>query len=290
MLRDPGNISYLKVLTVEKEPKIIELYNDEIQKVQHAYGTNGIVLEIELALSKAKDWIHCAVLLDGYNKALDFAIAAQKKSLDCYLLTVVERRFSQFYEKLKDRFPSNRDAVFSMVAPEAFDAFKKFAETHKGTISFSFKEQELRPNGLQPAYEFGWNHTTLQALKVDKSWTYLQVAYPQPFDPNLVMKQMNRYGDDIYWHHEMARMGGHVQIFALPLVRSNGRDHMYKLIEELEKKDDCTIYDPHVYTIEDGGMKEIDNNQIEFKKKADPYGLMNPGKTSGWSPEMVKQN
>ena len=78
MLRDPGNISYLKVLTVEKEPKIIELYNDEIQKVQHAYGTNGIVLEIELALSKAKDWIHCAVLLDGYNKALDFAIAAQK--------------------------------------------------------------------------------------------------------------------------------------------------------------------------------------------------------------------
>ena len=143
---------------------------------------------------------------------------------------------------------------------------------------------------MQPAYEFGWNHTTLQALKVDKSWTYLQVAYPQPFDPNLVMKQMRRYGDDIYWHHEMARMGGHVQIFALPLVRSNGRDHMYKLIEELEKKDDCTIYDPHVYTIEDGGMKEIDNNQIEFKKKADPYGLMNPGKTSGWSPEMAKQN
>ena len=157
-------------------------------------------------------------------------------------------------------------------------------------LSFSFKEQELRPNGLQPAYEFGWNHTTLQALKVDKSWTYLQVAYPQPFDPNLVMKQMNRYGDDIYWHHEMARMGGHVQIFALPLVRSNGRDHMYKLIEELEKKDDCTIYDPHVYTIEDGGMKELDNNQIEFKKKADPYGLMTPGKTSGWSPETAKQN
>ena len=50
-----GYISYLKVLTVEKEPKIIELYNDEIQKVQHAYGTNGIVLEMELALSKAKD-------------------------------------------------------------------------------------------------------------------------------------------------------------------------------------------------------------------------------------------
>ena len=63
---------------------------------------------------------------------------------------------------------------------------------------------------------------------------------------------------------------------------------MYNLINELEKKDDCTIYDPHVYTIEDGGMKEIDYNQIEFKKKADPHGLMNPGKTRGWLKEMAK--
>ena len=289
MLRDPGNISYLKVVTIEPKPKIIELHDEEIQKVQHAYGTNGIVLEMELALSKSKDWIHCAALFDGYDKALRFAMAAQEKSLDCYLLTVVERRFSKFYNKLSDRFPSDRDAVFSMIAPEEFEEFEKFVISQKGSISFSYKEEDLRPNGLQPAYEFGWNHTTLQALKMDKSWTYLQVAYPQPFDPNLVMKQMERYGEEIYWHHEMARMGGHVQIFALPLVKSKGREKMYELIDELESKDHCTIYDPHAYTIEDGGMKEIDNNQIEFKKLADPYGLMNPGKTRGWNDEMVKR-
>jgi len=46
MLRDPGNINYLKILTIEKQPQIIELYNEEIQKVQHAYGTNGIILEL----------------------------------------------------------------------------------------------------------------------------------------------------------------------------------------------------------------------------------------------------
>ena len=102
MLRDPGNISYLKVVTIEPKAKIIELHGEEIQKVQHAYGTNGIVLEMELALSKSKDWIHCATLFDGYDNALKFAMAAQEKSLDCYLLTVVERRFSKFYHKLSD--------------------------------------------------------------------------------------------------------------------------------------------------------------------------------------------
>ena len=117
----------------------------------------------------------------------------------------------------------------------------------------------------------------------------LRVKVPIVFDPELVTRQMERYGDDIYWHHEMARMHGHVQIFALPLVKHKGRTEMYKLIEELESKDGCTIYDPHVYTIEDGGMKEIDNNQIEFKRQADPYGLMNPGKTRGWTSEMAKK-
>ena len=290
MLRDPGNITYLKILSIEQEPKIIELYNDEIQKVQHAYGTNGIVLEMELALSKANDWLHCAVLFSGYDKALKFAINAQKKALDCYLLTVVEKRFSRFYKKLSNRFPSDKDAVFSMVAPEDFDRFKSLVQENEGIISFAFKEEELRNNGLQPAYEFGWNHTTLQALKVEDGWTYLQVAYPQPFASELVLRQMERYGDDIYWHHEMARMGGNVQIFALPLVRSKGKKEMYELISELESKDSCTIYDPHVYTIEDGGMKEIDMNQINFKKEADPYGLMNPGKTRGWVKEMNKKD
>jgi hypothetical protein len=91
-------------------------------------------------------------------------------------------------------------------------------------------------------------------------------------------------------HHEMARLEGEVQIFGLPLVRFEDRDAMYKLIAELEQVDGCDIYDPHAYTIEDGGMKEIDGVQIEFKKLADPYGLLNPGKTRGWTADMALSN
>ncbi|MFP4304050.1 FAD-binding oxidoreductase [Rhodosalinus sp.] len=288
MLRDPGNVTCVKVVTVEPEPKTIELHGDEIQKVQHAYGTNGIVTELELPLTQATDWLHCAALFDGYDTALRFAQGAQEEGLDCYLLTTVERRFAPYYRKFGDLFPDDRDAVFAMVAPEAMDRFRDKADGMGGRISFAMTKPEIREAGLQPAYECGWNHTTLQALKADKGWTYLQVAYPQPFDPDLVMRQMARYGDEIFWHHEMARMGGHIQIFALPLVRWRGRDAMYDLIAELEEKDGCTIYDPHTVTIEDGGMKEIDTAQIDFKKKADPYGLMNPGKTRGWMADMAR--
>ncbi|WP_264214388.1 FAD-binding oxidoreductase [Leisingera thetidis] len=288
MLRDPGNVTYLKVVTVEPTPRLIELTGDEIQKVQHAYGTNGIVVEVGLALTKSTDWIHTAALFDGYGEALRFAASAQEEGLDCYLLTAVERRFSPYYTKFGKLFPADRDAVFAMVAPGEMPRFTAKAEEMGGRISFAKTKPEIRAAGLQPAYECGWNHTTLQALKVDKGWTYLQVAYPQTFDPELVERQMARYGDEIFWHHEMARMGGRIQIFALPLVRYRGKDAIYRLIAELEDKDGCTIFDPHVVTIEDGGMKEIDTAQIEFKKLADPYGLMNPGKTRGWTADMAR--
>jgi len=288
MLRDPGNITYVKVVTVEPEPQVIELFDEDIQKVQHAYGTNGIVVELELALTRATDWVHCAALFDGYDTAMRFAQGAQEEGLDCYLLTTVERRFAPYYRKFGDLFPEDRDAVFAMVAPDEMARFTAQAEAMGGRISFAMTKPEIKKAGLQPAYECGWNHTTLQALKADKGWTYLQVAYPRPFDPDLVMRQMRRYGDSIYWHHEMARMGGEIQIFALPLVRWQGREAMYALMAELEDKDGCTIFDPHVVTIEDGGMKEIDTAQIDFKKRADPYGLMNPGKTRGWTADMAR--
>ena len=290
MLRDPGNVSYVKVITVEEEPQVIELQGDEIQKVQHAFGTNGIMVELGLALTPKTDWIHTAALFDGYDRALNFATKAQKDGMDCYLLTAVERRFSPYYTKFGDLFPADRDAIFAMVAPEEMDRFTAEAEAQGGHVSFAMTKDTIREAGLQPAYECGWNHTTLQALKVDPGWTYLQVAYPRPFDVDLVMRQMERYGDDMFWHHEMARQDGDIQIFALPLVRYRGKDEMYRLIAELEDTDGCTIFDPHVITIEDGGMKEIDTSQIDFKKRADPYGLMNPGKTRGWTDDMARRD
>ena len=290
MLRDDGNVYSVKVMTVEPEPKIIELTGRDIHKVQHAYGTNGIILELEIGLTKATEWVHTAALLDSYEATLKFCLKALEENLDCYLLTTVDRRFARFYTKFGDLFPSNRDAVFAMIAPEEVERFESLATEFGGRVSFSKTLEELHKAGLQPAYECGWNHTTLQALKAEPGWTYLQVAYPRPFDIEVVTRQIARYGETQYMHHEMARLEGEVQIFALPLVRFEDREAMYRLIEELEQVDGCDIYDPHAYTIEDGGMKEIDSVQIEFKKQADPYGLLNPGKTRGWTADMALKN
>ena len=75
--------------------------------------------------------------------------------------------------------------------------------------------------------------------------------------------------------------------FAILLVKWRGIEHQYEVIRALEA-DGCVVFNPHVVTIEDGGMKQIDSAQIDFKRQADPMGLMNPGKTRGWAPEMAR--
>ena len=42
------------------------------------------------------------------------------------------------------------------------------------------------------------------------------------------------------------------------------------------------IFNPHRYTLEEGGRQTVDQRQLDFKREADPKGLLNPGKLIAW--------
>jgi FAD/FMN-containing dehydrogenase len=305
ILKDAGNVTMIRVVTLEETPRVIELKDADIQKVHHAYGTNGIITALTLTLKPAVDWVHHIALFNSYSDALRFGCEATEKitapteptsvraepvqaidSVDAFLITAVERRIAPYYEStFGSRFPANKDAVFSMVHPQALATWRALVAQHGGHESMALTESELKKQNLHPAFECAYNHTTLMALKVDKSWTNLQTVAPWTagtgIDIALVEQQMDRWGDEVLMHHEFGRQYGGCVAFGLPLVAYLDKDRLYEIIAEFEA-DGCMVFDNHVYTIEDGGMKEIDHAQIDFKKIADPHGLMNPGKTRGW--------
>ena len=295
ILKDAGNVTMIRVVTLEETPQVIELIGADIQKVHHAYGTNGIITALTLRLKPAVDWVHHIGLFDSYSAALRFGCAATEaigSELDAFLITAVERRIAPYYTaSFGERFPTNKDAVFSMVNPAQLTAWRALLAKHGGTESMAFNEQEVKAHNLHPAFECAYNHTTLMALKVDKSWTNLQTVAPWVagvgIDIALVEKQMQRWGDEVLQHHEFGRQYGGCVAFGLPLVSYLDKERLYEIMAEFEA-DGCMVFDNHVITIEDGGMKTIDTAQIDFKKIADPHGLMNPGKTRGWLPEYAK--
>src|SRR5215204_3822871 len=68
-LRDPGNIVRLKVVTMEASPRVLELNGDDLHKVSHAYGTNGIIIEVEMPLAPAYEWVDLIVGFDTLKAA-----------------------------------------------------------------------------------------------------------------------------------------------------------------------------------------------------------------------------
>ena len=61
LLRDRGNILMARVVTMEAEPRVLELRGADVQKVNHAYGTNGIITELEVPLAPAYRWAEALV-------------------------------------------------------------------------------------------------------------------------------------------------------------------------------------------------------------------------------------
>jgi FAD/FMN-containing dehydrogenase len=97
----------------------------------------------------------------------------------------------------------------------------------------------------------------------------------------LVEKIHERFGDEVPAHLEFVRYNGKVTCFGLPLVRFTSEERLEEIMA-IHEDMGAPIFNPHRYTLEEGGMKETDAVQLAFKKQTDPKGLLNPGKMIAW--------
>ena len=68
-LRDFGNVLRLRLMTMEAEPRALELTGEDLHKAVHAYGTNGIITEVEIPLTARYDWADVIVGFDSFDAA-----------------------------------------------------------------------------------------------------------------------------------------------------------------------------------------------------------------------------
>tara|TARA_R110000868_G_scaffold76136_4_gene219278 strand:- start:7122 stop:8522 length:1401 start_codon:yes stop_codon:yes gene_type:complete len=280
-LRNLGSILGLKVITCEAEPRELDLVGEDILKVAHAYGTNGIIVEAEMPLAPAHGWIDMVVGFDNYMDASRFAqgVALQDgllvKEVSTYAAPIPEAYFNRHKPYLKD----GQSVVLLMVAPVAADAMTLFVSHHKGDLRYrSDKATEEELKRLPPVYELAWNHTTLRALKVDPTITYLQTRYPSL---EHLEKIISLLGDELPMHIEVTRQDGVVTLAGLPLVRYTTEARLDEIVA-IHEANGCDVFNPHRYTLEEGGMKRTDQKQLDFKRQADPKGILNPGKMVAW--------
>lgn len=283
-LRDLGNILSLRIATMEASPQILTLSGEEVQKIAHAYGTNGIVLEVEMPLAAAYDWTEAIIGFTDFAEAAAYAQAlGEQDAILKKLVSVIAAPIPQTAFLRHRRFlPDGVHVVLVMLAPMGRAAFESFTARRGGTMLFrSDLLAEADRQGLPPLYELAWNHTTLRALRVDPAITYLQTLYPHPDPLARVARIHSRLGDEVPAHLEFVRFDGRITCFGLPLVHYTSEARLDAIIA-LHEELGIPVFNPHRYTLEEGGMKQTDPAQLAFKREADPKGLLNPGKMIAW--------
>ncbi len=283
-LRDLGNVTRLKLATMEASPRILELSGDEIQKAAHAYGTTGIIVEVEVPLADAHPWVGVIAAFDDTMTAATFAhdLAHQDGLLMKEVGVVAPSIAASYFPRYRRYIPDGRAVALLMAAPSAVAGVETLAVRHGGEVVF--RADQVAPAdlaGLPPVYELTWNHTTLRALRVDPAITYLQVLYPQPDILGHVRRMADRFGEEVPVHLEFVRFNGAVGCFGLPLVHFTTEERLEEIIR-IHDAEGAPVFNPHRYTLEEGGMKNTDPVQLAFKREADPKGLLNPGKMVAW--------
>ena len=282
-LRDLGNIIRLRVVTMEAEPRVLEFRGEELARVSHAYGTNGIITEIEMPLAPAYDWVEMFVAFDAFDPAMAFAEeVANEDGILIKIASVYEAPVAHdYFQRVKPHVTPGTHLVGLMVAPQSMDGFLTFLGRRPEARLIYRSDDHDWPRHPGPVFEYGWNHTTLRALKVDPSITYLQVRYGFPAHRDLVRTIRERFSPEVLQHLEVIREKGKCMFAGLSLVKFTTEARLDEIVRAHEEAG-AMIFNPHRYTLEEGGRQTVDDRQLAFKREADPKGLLNPGKMIAW--------
>ena len=283
-LRDLGNITRVRVVTAEETPRILMLEGDEVLKVAHAYGTNGVITQVELPLTHAHDWVDIIVGFDHFEEACSFAdyVGNQDGILLKELAVMAAPIGNSYFPHHSKYVRKDQTNVLLIVAVQNMAALLSIIGRRNGEMQF--RSDEVNQNesaNLTPLFECTWNHTTLFAHHNNPDLTYLQILYPYPNYIDSILRIKALLKEEIMDHLEYIRFDGRIVCMGIPLIRFTTEDRLNELIKIYENNG-CIVFNPHRYTLEEGGMKRSDPEQLAYKRQNDPRGLLNPGKMISW--------
>src|SRR6266436_933852 len=268
-LRDFQTVRAIEVVTMEVEPRVVKLEGEAVHDILHAWGTNGVITRIWLALAPAVEWSQCAVAFDTFESAFDFSeLVANGAPWIKRLVTTFEWPIPSFFTPVRQYAPEGKALVFFMIASKQITQLVGAAREGGGEVSYAGPYAGL---GTRPLLsDYTWNHTTLWAISADEAYTYLQCG----FEPTTVREQMKRlrerFGHEILFHMEFMKNGdGQVIPGAIPLVYFTSEERLNEMIAFC-REIGIFVANPHVNNVEGGGRYRADNAQLLAKKRYDP--------------------
>ena len=275
----PGNVQRIRVMTIEENPRVIELHGQEALTFHHTYGTNGIIIELEVALAPARSWNEYMLAFDSIESAFEFSSALTKSiGIDKREISLYDPKSARHFPESANNMTQNEYLVITLIASNSVNPMTQLLSQHKGRIAWSQTFAEMQ-SSQHTLVEYCWNHSTLHAMKTDKDLTHLQVNYDVDNILNQLANLHKEVGDEVQVHLEFIRLADSRFVIAgLPLVHFTSAERLAEIMK-IHEKLGMGINNSHIYTLEDGKHGgHLSETILESKKLNDPHMLLNPGK------------
>jgi FAD/FMN-containing dehydrogenase len=278
-LRDRGTIKRLKILTLEAAPRVIVLDEEAALKAFHVYGTNGIIVEVELRLAPARRWDQVVVAGASWPALRDFTNEiAHDDRVPKRLLSAFEDPIPSYFKPVRRFYPAGQHVCFLEVDEGFTPEIRRRAMAAGLAVTHVIPHAE--PRKAPMLSDFTWNHTTLWAIKADPRLTYLQVAFAENFREQFDLLKA-RYPTEFFLHLEYMRVGtgaeDRMRRGGAPLVRYTSEARLKEIMAYCVEIG-VGVANPHSCYLEDFHPNGDLGSEYALKEGADPNGLLNPGK------------
>ena len=187
-----------------------------------------------MPLAPAWPWLDLIVAFADFVTAVRFADALARQDGIAEEADHAARRPDPraYFRPLRGRIPKGRELVLRDRGPLA--AVPSSTSSRPGRASSCSTRGGRAQARAMPVFELSWNHTTLHALKIDRTVTYLQVLYPPPDHVARASAMHEHFGEEVTGHLELVRYDGQVAGFGLPLVRYTSEARLEEIIRHHE--------------------------------------------------------
>lgn len=276
ILRDRGNILGMEVVSVEEEPRIVQLTGDRVNLVHHAYGSNGIITEVEMPLAPAWAWREQIVVFPEFMTAVKFAHAlATSDGIVKKLISIIG---APIWQRMKTLRPYGRDddgMVIAMIAAPFVESFQALVAEFGGRITSDAAEGQ-GPYRI-PVYEFAWGHTRMHVNREHPDIVSNVGLYLDPDLVGAIERSHRRFKDLCGMHFEVKRFDGKLSFQGSPFFHYTDDAQLADVMRGMAD-DGAMVANNHTFLVREGGMKSVDGEDAAFKRAMDPHDLMNPGK------------
>jgi FAD/FMN-containing dehydrogenase len=282
-LREEGNLHGATVVTLEEVPQILMLEGLDTNLVNRTFGSTGIVVDVSAPLEPARPWQDLVAAFADFDEALAYAhdVAAN----DAIAKRLVSFHVASCAHYLRPLIPGLEERQCAVLMMIDSGDLAKLDQTPV-ILSEPSDAREADPKRL-PVYEMAWGHTTLHALKQDRNLSYLQTLFPPGHIIETATKMHYTLGDELPMHLEFIRYEGELAANGAQLWPYTSPERLAEIIA-LHEEAGVPVANPHVFTVEDGSRhKRVPGDQLAFKARVDPHGLLNPGKMPSYVPAIL---